>query len=182
MEKAGEQTRSTGIMNRDGVLTMLYTGFLLLVSLMTSVFVCSCDEKHQQNQNQERVVASDTLNGMGEESLGDDITSADLKAMNHNGRFLVINFCYCCDCKITKPMLQGICERLSKPVDMITIDVKEQIDLSDEYGIRRSPFYMLFNEMGQMVDTLYGYGETDLLESTEIREWLEMNLVEGEGS
>jgi len=93
---------------------------------------------------------------------------------------VLLNFCYCCDCTVTKPILQTAIEKLTAPVTLVTVDVKEHFDLADEYGVKQSPFYMLFDGTGQMVDSLYGYKENDLLDSEKVQSWLEERVSKTE--
>jgi thiol-disulfide isomerase/thioredoxin len=159
-----------------------------LQNFISSVFVVvlccafiSCGGNGAKTQQEEFQSASAALDGIGEESPGDSVDSAYLKSMIHSGRNVLLNFCYCCDCKFTKPILQAAIEKCGIPISMITVDVKEDFDIADEYGVKQSPFYILFDETGQQVDTLYGFQGDDLMDSAGIREWLEKNFVEPKG-
>ena len=141
----------------------------------------SCSGDGAKMEQEELQFSSPALDGIGEESPGDSVDSAYLDAMIHSGRTILLNFCYCCDCKFTKPILQAAIEKCSVPISMITVDVKEHFDIADGYGVRQSPFYILFDETGQKVDTLYGFRDNNLMDSAEVNEWLEKNIVERKG-
>lgn len=152
-----------------------------IMFILVCIALYSCGGSSQRGQGEETEATSDTVDVVGEESHGDSVTSEYLREMIHSGRSVLLNFCYCCDCKVTKPMLQTLIEDLNTPVAMITIDVKEDFDLADEYAVRQSPFYILFNERGQMVDTLYGFLGNDVMDSENVQQWLKENVHETGG-
>ena len=156
-----------------------------IIPLLYCVLLCSmlisCGGNGAKTQQEDFQSASAVLDGIGEESPGDSVDSAYLKSMLHSGQKVLLNFCYCCDCKFTKPLLNAAIEKGAIPVTMITVDVKEHFDIADEYGVRQSPFYILFDETGQQVDTLYGFQGDDLMDSAGIRKWLEKNLAKPKG-
>ena len=160
---------------------LIVTLLLHIMFVLVCIALYSCGGSSQRGEGKEMEVTSNPVDVIGEESHGDSVTSEYLKEMIHSGRSVLLNFCYCCDCKVTKPMLQTVIEDLSTPVAMITIDVKKNFDLADEYGVRQSPFYMLFNERGQLVDTLYGFLGNDLMGSENIQQRLKENIHETGG-
>ena len=150
--------------------------FIETLSCILFMFVCAClcscggnTSKEQNSGNQSVSVSADVV---GEVAPTDSVTSEYLKEAIHSGRKVLLNFCFCCDCKITAPVAQKAIEKLGFPVTMVMVDVKEHFDLADEYGIMRTPFYMLFNETGKMLDTLYGYKGKDMIEAEDMRRWL----------
>ena len=141
----------------------------------------SCDGNGTKKQQEELQSTSVVPDGIREESPGDSVDSAYLKLMIHSGQKVLLNFCYCCDCKFTKPLLNAAIEKSVIPMMMITVDVKDHVDIADEYGVRQSPFYLLFDETGQLIDTLYGFQGDELMDSAGIRKWLEKNLAKPKG-
>jgi len=163
------------------VATLKCRHFIILLLFCAIVcFSFSCSSKNEQIEQNGNLPESASVHGSEEESPGDSVSSVYLKNMIHSGRKVLLNFCYCCDCKVTKPVLVEAIENMDLTVQMITIDVKEDVELADEYGGRKSPFYILFEEYGHKVDTLYGFREDDLMNSEEIQRWLKRNLIVGE--
>ena len=161
--------------------TMRYVLFDVLpyiLILLVCAFLCSCGENKQQEQRKE--IEPDSVDRVDEGSHADSVTSEYLDEMIHSGHKVLLNFCYCCDCKITKPLLQTAIEKLAAPISLVTVDVKEHFDLADEYGVKQSPFYILFDETGLMVDTLYGYEEDDLMDSKKVQSWLQESVLKAE--
>ena len=152
---------------------------ILAIVVFGAVFSCSGNDPSERNEEvQQDSVPADVVD---EGSHADSVTAEYLDEMIHSGRQLLLNFCYCCDCKITKPLLQKAIEKTGIPVTLVTVDVKEHIELADEYGVKQSPFYILYNETGQVVDTLYGYMENDFVELKQIQKWLKEGSRKGLG-
>ena len=152
--------------------------FFISTIVVFSAFV-SCEknvEKRSENVEQD----SAHVDVVGEESHGDSVTAEYLHEMLHSERKVLLNFCYCCDCKITKPMLQSAVEKFDLPVTLVTVDVKEHFDLADEYGVKQSPLYILFDERGEKMDTLYGIKDNDFMDAEEIQKWLKNMVLESE--
>jgi len=151
-----------------------------ILFMFVSACLCSCGGNSSREQSSEDQFALATADTTGAEALADSVTSDYLKDVIHSGRTVLLNFCFCCDCKITTPVAQKALEKLGFPVIMVTVDVKEHFDLADEYGIMRTPFYMLFNETGKMLDTLYGYNGKDMIEAEDMRRWLAASVNDKE--
>ncbi|UCE18924.1 MAG: thioredoxin family protein [Gemmatimonadota bacterium] len=152
--------------------------FVLTIEIFSALFSCEKNnpEKRSENGPEDAVV----VDVVGEDSHGDSVTAEYLHEIIHSGRKVLLNFCYCCDCKITKPMLQNAVEKYALPVTVITVDVMEHFDLADAYGVKQSPLYILFNERGEKTDTLYGFTENDFMDSKEVQEWLKNGVLESE--
>lgn len=136
----------------------------------------SCGEDRPREQYEEVQNGSVAADTVGKKSHADSVTSAYLDEMIHSGRTVLLNFCYCCDCTVTIPMLQSAINALGDSVNLFGIDAKEHLDLADEYDVRRGPFYILFDESGVRVDTLCGYEGSNMLDSTYIERWLRESL------
>lgn len=154
--------------------------FLSLVSIVLLATLFFCEKNDPRRQRKE--IQSDTLSSevIAEKSVGDSVTSESLEDILHRGHYVLLNFCYCCDCKVTKPLLQTAFEKLAVSPILVTIDVKEHFGLADEYGVSQSPFYILYDDTGEKVDTLYGFQDRDLIGSEEIQTWLEERVLDSE--
>ena len=151
-----------------------------ILFLFVSACLCSCGDKTSKEQNSKDQSAAMTADTTGETASADSVTSEYVNRMIHSGRTVLLNFCFCCDCRVTIPMLEEAIEGSSFPVDMVTVDVKEHFDLADEYDVMRTPFYMLFHETGELLDTLYGYKGKDMIEARDVQRWLTANMSDTE--
>lgn len=86
-----------------------------------------------------------------------EINSVDLTEKINSGKKVVVEFWaeWCGPCRMMKPVFEKVSTENSSEVEMYTMNVDSNRELSSKYGIRSIPTVKVFNK-GEVVDTRVG--------------------------
>ena len=93
---------------------------------------------------------------------------ADGRIMPANGKPTIVDFSatWCPPCKQLKPIFEKLAEEFKGRINFITIDVDENPELSQAYGVQSIPMMVFLNKDGQIQDTLIGFQTREQLLET----------------
>ena len=82
-----------------------------------------------------------------------------------NGRPMIVYFSatWCPPCKQLKPIFEKLAEEFKGRVDFVTVDVDENPQLAQAYGVQSIPMMVFLNKDGQIQNTLVGFQNRDQL-------------------
>ena len=86
-----------------------------------------------------------------------EITDANAKSVLSEGKPVVIDFWaeWCGPCRMVSPILEELAEEFSGKVEIGKLNVDDNIQTPNEYGIRNIPTILFFKD-GKMVDKQIG--------------------------
>ncbi|MBS9335305.1 thioredoxin family protein [Fructobacillus sp. M1-13] len=94
--------------------------------------------------------------------------------INRPGRHLVfLSADWCGDCKVIKPFVQGIRDKVEESADWMDADRDENLDWASQFGLKGIPSFVLF-ENGQKINQI-GHGER--LTPKQIEDWYQQTLA-----
>ena len=82
-----------------------------------------------------------------------------------NDRPMIVDFSarWCGPCRQLKPIFEKLAEDFRGRISFVTIDVDENPELSQAYGVQSIPMMVFLNKDGQVQDTLVGFQNRDQL-------------------
>ena len=82
-----------------------------------------------------------------------------------NGRPMIVDFSatWCPPCRQLKPIFEKLAEDFKGRIDFVTIDVDENPELSQAYGVQSIPMMVFLNKDGQIQNTIIGFQNRDQL-------------------
>lgn len=83
----------------------------------------------------------------------------DGKIMPQNDRPMIVDFSatWCPPCRQLKPIFEKLAIDFKDRIDFVTIDVDENPELAQSYGVVSIPMMVFINKDGQIQDTLVGF-------------------------
>lgn len=89
----------------------------------------------------------------------------DGRIMPQHGRPMIVDFSatWCPPCKQLKPIFEKLADEFKGRIDFVTIDVDENPELSQAYGVQSIPMMVFLNKDGQIQNTLIGFQNRDQL-------------------
>ena len=82
-----------------------------------------------------------------------------------HGRPMIVDFSatWCPPCRQLKPIFEKLAEEFKGRIDLVTVDVDENPELSQAYGVTNIPTMIFLNKDGQIQNTLVGFQNRDQL-------------------
>ena len=82
----------------------------------------------------------------------------------HN-RPIIVDFSatWCPPCRQLKPIFEKLAEEFRGRIDFVTVDVDENPELAQSYGVVNIPMMLFLNKDGQIQDTIVGFQNRDQL-------------------
>ena len=92
----------------------------------------------------------------------------DGRIMPANNRPMIVDFSatWCPPCKQLKPIFKKLAEEFKGRIDLVTVDVDENPELAQAYGVTNIPCLVFINKDGQVQNTLVGFQNRDQLLGT----------------
>ena len=89
----------------------------------------------------------------------------DGKIIPTDGKPMIVDFSatWCPPCRQLKPIFEKLAEEFRGRITFVTIDVDENPELSQSYGVQSIPMMIFLNKDGQIQDTLIGFQNRDQL-------------------
>ena len=86
-----------------------------------------------------------------------EFTDDNIKEIIESGKPVVIDFWaeWCGPCRMVSPIVEGLAEEFSGKVEIGKLNVDDNIQTPNEYGIRNIPTILFFKD-GKMVDKQIG--------------------------
>lgn len=90
------------------------------------------------------------------------------KIIPTNDKPTIVDFSatWCPPCKQLKPIFEKLAEEFKGRINFITIDVDENPELSQNYGVQNIPMMVFLNKDGQIQNTLIGFQTREQLLET----------------
>lgn len=87
------------------------------------------------------------------------------KIIPRGDRPLIVDFSatWCPPCRQLKPIFEKLADEFKGRIDFVTIDVDENPEIAQAYGVQSIPMMVFFNKDGQIQDTLVGFRDRDQL-------------------
>ncbi|MCH5239395.1 MAG: thioredoxin family protein [Muribaculaceae bacterium] len=81
------------------------------------------------------------------------------------GRPMIVDFSatWCPPCRQLKPIFEKLAEEFRGRITFVTIDVDENPELAQAYGVESIPMMVFLNKDGQIQNTLIGFQDRDQL-------------------
>ena len=82
-----------------------------------------------------------------------------------NGRPMIVDFSatWCPPCRQLKPIFEKLADEFKGRIDFVTVDVDENPELSQAYGVQSIPMMVFLNKDGQIQNTIVGFQDRDQL-------------------
>ncbi|MCH5228452.1 MAG: thioredoxin fold domain-containing protein [Muribaculaceae bacterium] len=82
-----------------------------------------------------------------------------------DGKPMIVDFSatWCPPCRQLKPIFEKLAEDFRGRISFVTIDVDENPELSQAYGVQSIPMMVFLNKDGQIQDTIIGFQDRDQL-------------------
>ena len=82
-----------------------------------------------------------------------------------NNRPMIVDFSatWCPPCRQLKPIFEKLAEEFRGRIDFVTIDVDDNPELSQAYGVQSIPMMVFLNKDGQIQNTIVGFQNRDQL-------------------
>lgn len=89
----------------------------------------------------------------------------DGRIIPENGRPMIVDFSanWCPPCRQLKPIFEKLAIDFRDRIDFVTIDVDENPELSQAYGVQSIPMMVFLNKDGQVQNTIVGFQNRDQL-------------------
>ena len=87
------------------------------------------------------------------------------KIIPKHNRPMIVDFSatWCPPCRQLKPIFEKLAEEFKGRIDFVTVDVDENPELSQAYGVQSIPMMVFLNKDGQIQNTLVGFQNRDQL-------------------
>ena len=128
--------------------------FLSLVVATCAFMSCQGHNKAETMANEENIEMAP--NEVDEQPI---YKMADGRIMPANGKPTIVDFSatWCPPCKQLKPIFEKLAEEFKGRINFVTIDVDENPDLAQAYGVQNIPMMVFLNKDGQIQNTLVGF-------------------------
>lgn len=123
-------------------------------------FSCKSNAKDSQVVNEENIeMAPNELDKEPSYKIVDGLIKPE------NNRPMIVDFSatWCPPCRQLKPIFEKLAEDFKGRIDFVTIDVDEQPELSQAYGVQSIPMMVFLNKDGQIQNTIVGFQDRDQL-------------------
>ena len=82
-----------------------------------------------------------------------------------DGKPMIVDFSatWCPPCRQLKPIFEKLAEDFRGRITFVTIDVDENPELSQSYGVQSIPMMVFLNKDGQIQNTIIGFQDRDQL-------------------
>ena len=89
----------------------------------------------------------------------------DGRIIPENGRPMIVDFSatWCPPCRQLKPIFEKLAVDFRGRIDFVTIDVDENPQLAQAYGVQSIPMMVFLNKDGQIQNTIIGFQDRDQL-------------------
>lgn len=89
----------------------------------------------------------------------------DGRIMPTDGKPMIVDFSatWCPPCQKLKPIFEKLAEDFRGRITFVTIDVDQQPELSQAYGVQSIPMLVFINKDGQIQNTIMGFQNRDQL-------------------
>ena len=89
----------------------------------------------------------------------------DGKIIPTDGKPMIVDFSatWCPPCRQLKPIFEKLAEEFRGRINFVTIDVDENPELSQSYGVQSIPMMIFLNKDGQIQNTIVGFQDRDQL-------------------
>lgn len=133
---------------------------LSLVVAMGTFMSCKGHVKGETMSDEERVEMAPN-----EEVEKPHYKIEDGKIIPTDGKPMIVDFSatWCPPCRQLKPIFEKLAEEFRGRVTFLTIDVDDNPELSQAYGVQSIPMMVFINKDGQIQDTLVGFRDRDQL-------------------
>ena len=135
---------------------------ILLCAFVFSLSFLSC----KGNVNKDAIPDEERV----EMSPNEVVTVPDFKVENGriiptDGKPMIVDFSatWCPPCRQLKPIFEKLAEEFRDRITFVTIDVDENPELSQSYGVQSIPMMVFLNKDGQIQDTIVGFQNRDQL-------------------
>ena len=135
---------------------------ILFSMLIVSVCFLSC----QGNSKVEKVVNEENVEMAPNEVVEEpEYKVVDGKIKPEHGRPMIVDFSatWCPPCKQLKPIFEKLAEEFKGRIDFVTVDVDNNPELAQAYGVQSIPMMVFFNKDGQIQNTIIGFQDRDQL-------------------
>lgn len=132
-----------------------------LVAISLGVFSCNSNYRNAETQTDENVAIIENSEEVAYKVV-------ESKIIPQNGLPTIIDFSatWCPPCRQLKPIFHKLEEEFRGRINFITIDVDENPDLSNAYGVQSIPMLIFMDKEGQIKDTLIGFHNREQLLET----------------
>lgn len=98
--------------------------------------------------------------------MAKEFTDGNIKEVISSGKPVVVDFWaeWCGPCRLIGPILEDLAEEYAGKVEIGKLNVDENIDTPNEYGIRNIPTVLFFKN-GELVDKQIGAGPKAIFQS-----------------
>ena len=98
--------------------------------------------------------------------MAKEFTDENIKEVISSGKPVVVDFWaeWCGPCRMIGPILEELAEEYAGKVEIGKLNVDENIDTPNEYGIRNIPTVLFFKN-GELVDKQIGAGPKTIFQS-----------------
>lgn len=136
---------------------------ILAIAVIASGFFFSCKGEAKGTKdlvNEENIEMAP--NEVAEEPI---LKIVDGKIKPENGRPMIVDFSasWCPPCRQLKPIFEKLAEDFKGRIDFVTVDVDENPELSQAYGVQSIPMMVFLNKDGQIQNTIVGFQNRDQL-------------------
>lgn len=135
---------------------------ILFSMLIVSVCFLSC----QGNSKVEKVVNEENIEMAPNEVVEEpEYKVVDGKIKPEHGRPMIVDFSatWCPPCKQLKPIFEKLAEEFKGRIDFVTVDVDNNPELAQAYGVQSIPMMVFLNKDGQIQNTIIGFQDRDQL-------------------
>lgn len=89
----------------------------------------------------------------------------DGRIMPQHDRPMIVDFSatWCPPCRQLKPIFEKLAEDFKGRIDFVTVDVDENPELAQAYGVQSIPMMVFLNKDGQIQNTIVGFQNRDQL-------------------
>ena len=98
--------------------------------------------------------------------MAKEFTDSNIKDIINSGKPVVIDFWaeWCGPCRMVSPLVEELAEEFDGKVEIGKLNVDENVDTPNEYGIRNIPTILFFKD-GKLVDKQVGAAPKAALKS-----------------
>ena len=136
---------------------------ILSLAIIGSFFFLSCKGETRSTDN---VVNEENIEMAPNEVDPEPVYKVvDGMIKPENGRPMIVDFSatWCPPCRQLKPIFEKLAEDFKGRIDFVTIDVDENPELSQAYGVQSIPMMVFLNKDGQIQNTIIGFQNRDQL-------------------
>ena len=140
-------------------------GILFGLIMASSCFI-SC---HGQAKGTDAVVNEENIEMAPNEVAEEPVFKIENgRIIPKHGRPMIVDFSatWCPPCRQLKPIFEKLAEEFKGRIDFVTVDVDENPELSQAYGVQSIPMMVFLNKDGQIQNTLIGFQTREQLLET----------------